>query len=126
MDNKDDVKQVNSLERRKFIRHSTDIPLNVKKTGATPGQGHKLVDMSVGGICFESTESYDEGDIIRIAFPLLGEGREIEGEICWVKIVSIKFPQRFQYGIQFLHADDYNHVQYMERLCEEYSQGEAP
>lgn len=60
--------------------------VSVSPLGATYEQSAKLVDVGLGGACFDIAESYELGQRLRMEFDLPGlwDRLTIHGEVAWV------------------------------------------
>jgi PilZ domain len=59
---------------RAFARYASELPLWVSPLGATVEQPVRLVDVGLGGLCFEVAESLEPGDRLTL-----------HGEVAWAR-----------------------------------------
>lgn len=112
-------------DRRKFIRHPSDVPLEIRKNAHQPERLTQLQDLGFGGLSFVSSEFYDEGDFVTIRFPLSDGQVEFHGHIVWVEMISDRFPQKMRYGIKFEDAETLDKVRLIESICRKHTKPSA-
>lgn len=102
---------------RQYIRHTTDVPLQVQATDST-GPDTRLKNFSCGGLSFSSAHPIDTGQRLALSIDLGDPPFEIEGEVVWCH------PQQDHYliGVCFHTDQDAYSVRMVEQLCriEEY------
>jgi hypothetical protein len=70
---------------RAFGRFPSTAPLWVSPLGATFEQAVRLVDVGLGGLCFEIAESFAPGQRLRLELELPGlwDRLTLHGEVAW-------------------------------------------
>lgn len=105
-------------ERRQFIRHPADVPLNITRIESDDEERHSsLRDISFGGLSFVTSDFFESGDYVTVSFPLVDEAVEIKGQIVWSEMISDRFPQKIQYGLRFLDKATLERVRVIEDIC---------
>jgi hypothetical protein len=72
---------------RAFARFTSNLGLWVSPLGGTDDQPVRLIDVGLGGLCFESAESLEPGARLRleIELPGLWDRLTLHAEVAWVK-----------------------------------------
>lgn len=70
---------------RSFARFPTTAPLWVSPLGATFEQAVRLLDVGLGGVCFEIAETLEPGARLRLELELPGlwDRLTLHGEVAW-------------------------------------------
>jgi hypothetical protein len=107
----------NSPKLRKFIRHPTDVPIQVTldwmSDDITLQPFDKLNNVSLGGLAFVSPEPMPEGKTVKVCFPLLDQNRSLTGQVVWNK----KLKKGFEIGLQFDDPDELYRLRMIEQIC---------
>ena len=103
------------IENRKYIRHPSDIPIEVNsEQPASPEDNTLLHNISVGGICFKSKEPFKMGDIVSIRISLVRPVFEARGRVVWSKK---NVDGSFDIGLEFAGAVDAFRGRMVEQVC---------
>ncbi len=72
---------------RSYARFPSTAPLWVSPLGATFEQPVRLLDVGLGGVCFEIAESLEAGARLRLELELPGlwDRLTLHGEVAWVR-----------------------------------------
>jgi hypothetical protein len=72
---------------RAFARFPSPSPLWVAPLGATFEQAVRLIDVGLGGVCFEIAETFEPGALLRLELELPGlwDRLTLHGEVAWVQ-----------------------------------------
>ncbi|MBE9503292.1 MAG: PilZ domain-containing protein [Proteobacteria bacterium] len=101
-------------EFRKFIRHPSDIPIKITAEHLENEiTDHRLTNVSLGGLTFESDHNLDVGSIIRISIPYVNPAFETESRVVWCK-QKAKF---YEAGVEFLEINDAFKARLVEQIC---------
>jgi hypothetical protein len=100
-------------DRRVFVRHTTDVPLEVERLGMPAPLAEKGVDVSHGGIAFLSGWCPETGEIIRLRIPTVEPPFEAKAKVTWCREES----GGFLVGAQFLDASDAFRSRMVEQVC---------
>jgi len=70
---------------RAYARFPLRVELSVSPLGATYDQTAALVDLGLGGACFELAETFEPGQRLRMEFELPGlwDRLTVHGEVAW-------------------------------------------
>jgi hypothetical protein len=98
---------------RQFIRHPADIPIEVARTDhATPEALHAL-NVSVGGLAFQSVVSHEPGTIVDLRIPIVRPEFETKARVVW----CTRYGSGFELGVEFLEAEDAFRARMVEQVC---------
>jgi hypothetical protein len=72
---------------RAYARFPLRIEVSVSPLGATYDQTAALVDLGLGGACFELAETFEPGQRLRMEFELPGlwDRLTLHGEVAWTR-----------------------------------------
>lgn len=100
-------------EGRQFVRHSTDIPVEViQKTDSAMNMQH-LNNVSLGGLAFQS-ESYWEKDSFLTVRVLTNPPLEITGQVVWCHQMG----SYFEVGVEFMEKNYFSSDGIVEEVCQ--------
>ena len=102
----------NDEHHRDFIRHTVDVPLEVMTSPSSVWRD-RGVNLSYGGLSFESDECLDDGQILFLRIPTVDPPFEAQGRVVWCR------PEkgRFLIGVQFLDAQSAFQSRMIEQVC---------
>ena len=107
----------NNPKFRKFIRHPSDVPIQVSLNRVADNQTDhskdKLHNVSLGGLAFISSQALPQGKTVKICFPLLDEEHSLTGKVVWNK----KIQQGYEIGLQFEDPDELYRLRMIEQIC---------
>ncbi len=103
-------------ELRRFIRHPSSVPIQVKR--GEQHQQRSLKDVSKGGLCFCSAEPVPAGSVVEVSILACKPGFTAKGIVSWCKpegnqyLVGIIFQSKaMEYALrmveQICHIEDY-------------------
>ncbi|MEO8384541.1 MAG: PilZ domain-containing protein [Betaproteobacteria bacterium] len=98
---------------RKFIRHPTAIPIEVGNADHVAGTEPQFVNVSHGGLAFQSDVELAPGLIVEVRIPSMFPMFTTLGRVVWCKAVE----QRYQLGVAFLDQDDAFRTRMVEQIC---------
>lgn len=99
---------------RNFIRHASDIPLDVTIEASGNSRIHKAVNISQGGISFISRKAIQVGKLVSIRVPAISDIFELEGQVAWSRKKNIN---SFTIGIQFYDIAQSFTARMVEQIC---------
>lgn len=102
------------MEKRRFIRHPTDIPLEVWQVTESAHALETMKDISLGGLAFRAHKCWEQGMLIGIRIPLVNPPFETIGKVAWCQ----EQKKHFNVGIQFLEEDDILKAHIVEQICQ--------
>lgn len=97
---------------RSFIRHPSDIPVEVVLEQGR-ADDTRLNNISHGGLSFDSPTPIDSGAVIRLRIALDKLAFEARGQVVWCH----KRPDHYVIGLEFLDKDDLFKVRMVEQIC---------
>ena len=107
----------NNPQIRKFIRHPSDVPLQVSTERVADRSEEvpckNLNNVSLGGLAFNSSDNLAPGECVSVCFPLLDQKRCLTGRVVW----SRPSTSGFDIGVQFEGADELYSLRMIEQVC---------
>lgn len=100
-------------EKRKFIRHPSDIPIEISLQDVVTNNIEYLNNIGIGGLSFKSKVALNLDTIIRIKIPLIHPIFEATGRVCWCEETE----EFFNVGVEFLEIDSAFRVRMVEQVC---------
>jgi hypothetical protein len=98
---------------RQFIRHPVDIPIEVASTDQTVRAEPHLLNVSLGGLAFQSDVEFAAGLIVEVRIPLVRPMFETRARVVWCRARD----GRHQLGVEFLDPEDAFRVRMVEQIC---------
>ncbi len=98
---------------RAFLRHPTDVPIQIH---AQPIQGpvaQRLMDVSLGGLACRSECEMDVGTHVDVCIELVSPPFQAEGRVAWCRHRN----GHCELGIQFLQNEDAFAARMVEQIC---------
>lgn len=100
---------------RNFIRHASDILINVNIDSKKTSIVEKTVNISNGGILFLSDFAIDTGSYVSISMPDICPTITLQGEVAWCK--KEHNSQQYNIGIQFSNETESFNARMVEQIC---------
>ncbi len=100
-------------EKRLFIRHPSDIPIEIQMENVVSHRTEYLNNISFGGLSFKSKIYLEKGTIIKIKIPLVRPVFEAKGEVVWCE----KKGDYYNVGVEFLDVDSAFKARMIEQIC---------
>ena len=99
-------------ESRQFIRHPTEIPVEVRPADseAVP---HRARDLSIGGLSFHAETALTLGSVINLRISSVEPAFETDARVVWCKAATTGF----DLGVAFLSAEDAFRARMVEQVC---------
>ena len=104
----------NIIENRKYIRHPSNIPIEISSRDTNPEEKNTLTNISFGGLCFKSKISFEKNSIIAVKIPYVRPVFEAKGRVVWC---SRNKDGSFDIGIEFTEPSDAFRVRLVEQIC---------
>jgi hypothetical protein len=98
---------------RKFIRHPSDIPIEVQLEEVVSDPVEYLRDISLGGLSFHSRIPLQPNERIRIRIPLVRPRFETPGRVVWCRPSG----NHYDVGVEFIDPNDLSKVRMVEQIC---------
>ena len=98
---------------RRFIRHTADVPIEVRTVPGRPARRQPSINVSEGGLSFVSDQDIPVGSMIEIRMPAVDPPFEAQARVVW------RSPQADGWciGVQFLDAADTFRARMVEQVC---------
>lgn len=98
---------------RRFIRHTADVPIEVRSVPGTSAVAQTGVNISEGGLAFHSDACLDAEQTIEVRIPEVDPPFEAHARVVWCR------PEdgRYLVGVQFLDATDAFKARMVEQVC---------
>ncbi len=99
--------------RRTFIRHPTDIPIEVAASSLRVRNTSVLRNLSLGGLAFSSRHPFEKGDVISLRIPAVDPGFEAICEVMWCR----RQDDGYEMGSRFILDEDLYRMRMVEQIC---------
>jgi hypothetical protein len=100
-------------EVRKYIRHATDMPIEVQLADLVTNKREYLNNISFGGMSFKSGSELEKGTVVRIKIPLSRPVFEAKGKVMWCQ----KKGTGFDVGVEFVGPKDDFKLRMLQQIC---------
>ncbi|WPC07051.1 PilZ domain-containing protein [Pseudomonas sp. MBLB4123] len=99
---------------RRFLRHPSDMPVELvlRKQDFVPTQ--RLNNISLGGVACNSSRGFRRGTAVELRIPLLGEQARYPGVVAWCH----KMDDDYLVGIAFTDEDTLFRARMVEQVCQ--------
>jgi PilZ domain len=98
---------------RQFIRHPSDIPIEVGAQGLLAPATRHLSDIGLGGLAFCCDSALECGMVVEIRIPFVLPPFEMNGRVAWCRARGTIF----ELGVEFLAQDDAFRARMVEQVC---------
>lgn len=98
---------------RQFIRHPSDIPIELEVSPEESGEIEILQDVSLGGLSFHCTHEVEIGSRVFIRVPLLGPECQARGRVVWCH----RNRDLYHVGVEFLSQEEAYRARMVEQIC---------
>lgn len=98
--------------RREFIRHTADVPIEVRSVGGEQASATGL-NVSHGGLAFVSPLCPAEGATIEVSIPNVDPPFQAHARVAWCRPEN----EAFLVGVEFLDASDAFRARMVEQVC---------
>ncbi len=100
-------------QMREFIRHPTAIPIEVGSANRVERAEPYVVNVSHGGLAFESNIELAPGSIVEVRIPSMFPMFTTLGRVVWCNANN----KGYQLGVAFLDQDDAFRTRMVEQIC---------
>ncbi len=104
---------IKNIERRVFIRHPSDVPLEVQPLDIVMLKEESLSNVSVGGLTFISDTALAVNSLVKIKIQLISPAFEAKGRVAWCSELS----GHFEVGVEFIETKDAFRARMVEQIC---------
>lgn len=98
--------------RRQFLRHTIHVPLVIEAVASTPVT-EKGVNVSFGGLAFESAACREIGDTLRLRIPTVQPPFEAAARVAWCRPEG----SAFLIGVEFLDSTAAFQSRMVQQVC---------
>ncbi len=99
---------------RHFIRHPTDVPIEVQRASDHLFAPQRMHNVSCGGLEFFSYIPIEPDSVIALRFPYLNPAFEIPAaRVAWCN----RYGPCYNIGVQFTDTDEAFNVRMVEQIC---------
>jgi hypothetical protein len=99
--------------RRAFIRHASDVLIEVSEAPGAPHVRRKGHDVSYGGLSFVSDVPIETGSAVKIRIPEIQPVFEAEVRVVWCQHTA----DQYIIGVQFVEEEDAFRIRMVEQVC---------
>ena len=99
---------------RRFIRHTADVPLEIRAVPGSAPVVQQGTNVSEGGLAFVADACLDPEETIEIRIPEVDPPFEAHGRVVWCRPED---DGRYLVGVQFLDATDTFRARMVEQVC---------
>ncbi len=98
---------------RKYIRHPSDIPIEVDPVETQEHLTENLVNVSIGGLSFHSLEPLLIGKLLNIKISFVEPEFKAAAKVVWCEYSE----NNFEIGVELLDKEDAYRVRMVEQVC---------
>lgn len=98
---------------RSYIRHPTDVPIELSPSDRMHDDHSRIKDVSVGGLSLRSDIALELKSLIKIRIPLVEPPFETHGKVVWCK----KNQHDYEVGVKFIDEQDAYAARMVEQIC---------
>lgn len=100
---------------RKFIRHPSDIPIEVNIISSQVSELHSepLSNISEGGLAFHSATTLDLGTVIVIRIPIIEPTFEVRAKVAWCQ----QDDGIYDIGVEIIDEEQAFQIRMVEQVC---------
>ena len=103
------------IENRRYIRHASDIPIEISSERDSGSEADKLLhNISLGGLCFNSKISFKKDEIVSIRISFVRPVFTAKGRVVWCREHS---DGSFDIGLEFSGVVDAFKARMIEQVC---------
>jgi hypothetical protein len=102
-----------SNPKREFIRHTVHVPIEVRAVEGEAVREEQSVNVSYGGLAFNTTTCPPDGEVIEIRIPTVDPPFEARGQVAWCRPEG----EGFLVGVAFLDASDAFRARMVQQVC---------
>lgn len=99
---------------RRFLRHPSDMPVELVLRRQTFIPKQRLNNISLGGVACNCRCGFRRGTAVELRIPLFGEQAHYPGVVAWCR----KQPDDYLVGIAFIDEDTLFRARMVEQVCQ--------
>jgi hypothetical protein len=100
-------------QRRRFIRHTAGVPLEVRTLAGAEAPVRKGINVSTGGLSFVSECELEVGSTIEVRIGEVDPPFEAQARVAWIRPEG----EAFCVGVQFIDDNDAFRARMVEQVC---------
>jgi hypothetical protein len=101
------------IEKRKYIRHPVEVPLDYKISGQAEELTDQVKDISFGGLRFHSRHPIEPGTMLILKFPSIHPDIELRARVVW----CTEERDYEEIGVEFMDENEAYRARTIEELC---------
>jgi hypothetical protein len=98
---------------RSFIRHPSEIPIEIYPDHSPESSPDMLINISHGGLSFHSQAGILPGTIVNLTMHIPDGNKQVRAGVVWCRDI----PEGYDMGVEFLSAIDSYTVRMVEQVC---------
>ena len=98
---------------RSYIRHPTNVPIELSPADHMPGHLSCIKDVSVGGLSLKSSRELELKTLIKIKIPLVEPPFETVALVVWCR----RAYRDYEVGVRFIDEQDAYAARMVEQIC---------
>ncbi len=98
---------------RRFLRHSSNLPVELRLRRHSPSANQRLDNISLGGAACHSNHALPQGTPVILHFPLLDEQLAYPGQVAW----CTKQSEHYLLGVAFSEHAPELRTRMVEEIC---------
>ena len=98
---------------RSYLRHPSDIPIDILPAQVDAGDTRPLHNVSHGGLSFSAGQLYTTGEVVRLRISLVSPAFEALGKVVWCHGSE----GHYIVGVEFLDEMDLFRARMVEQIC---------
>lgn len=98
---------------RSFIRHPSDIPIDIQPEQSPMGSPEMLINISHGGLSFRSQSHILPGTIVNLTVHVPTVDQQVRARVVWCRELA----NGYDVGVEFMTSDDSYTVRMVEQVC---------
>ncbi|OLU16762.1 MULTISPECIES: PilZ domain-containing protein [unclassified Pseudomonas] len=98
---------------RRFLRHSSNLPVELRLRRHSPSASQRLDNISLGGAGCRSSQPLPQGTPVTLHIPLLGEQVAYPGQVAW----CTKQSEHYLLGVAFSEHAPELRARMVEDIC---------
>lgn len=99
--------------RRRYVRHTIGVPLEVERLGVPTAVAESGVNVSQEGLAFSSTWCPAVGDLLQLRIPTVEPVFDAQARVMWCRPEN----GRFLVGVRFLDRSDAFRSRMVQQVC---------
>jgi c-di-GMP-binding flagellar brake protein YcgR len=98
---------------RQFIRHPTELPIQIRRERRRAAAAPQTRNVSLGGIAFLSHANLEPGSVVLLRIPFVRPQFSTRARVVWCSAAN----GAFEVGAEFLDVKDAYRVRMVEQVC---------